>query len=124
MDNNFSIELLSWAMDRALASHSVARINVANANVKGFSPVEISFEQQLQALREASNSDEIQQKLDSVRQTMNQMMEENTRRLDGESVQVDAQVTELVKHSGYYQTLADIMSRKMGLMRMAVSKRG
>ncbi len=123
MEGINSIELLTWAMDRALASHSISRINIANANVKEFAPIEISFGQQLQALRDASKTGNIDTRLHSIQQTINQMMEQNTVRLHGESVQVDMEVSKLVKHSGYYQTLADIMSRKMGLMSLAISNR-
>ena len=124
MEGNFAIELLSWSMDRALASHSVSRINVANSNVEGFSPITISFEQQLQSLRGASEIGSIEIQFGSIRQSMDQMMENNTSRLNGEVVQVDSEVTSMVKHSGYYQTLADIMSRKMGLMKLAISSKG
>jgi flagellar basal-body rod protein FlgB len=119
-----SIDMLSWAMDRALASHSVSRINVANANVVGFEPISISFQSQLDTLNAAGRNGSIEQTLGSMKQTVAEMMEMNTSRLPGEKVQVDSEVTQMVKHAGYYQTLADVMSRKMGLMKLAVNGRG
>ncbi|MCW8877920.1 MAG: hypothetical protein OQK51_12785 [Kangiellaceae bacterium] len=124
MDSNISIELISWAMDRALASHSVSRMNAANASVKNFAPIKISFENQLSALESAKTVDDINATLHSIKQTVDQMMEQNTVRMNGETVQIDQEVREMVKHSGYYKSLADVMSRKMGLMKIAISGRG
>ena len=124
MDSNISIELISWAMDRALASHTVSRMNAANASVKNFAPIKISFESQLNALEKAQSAEDINATLESIKQTVDQMMEQNTVRLDGETVQVDQEVRDMVKNSGYYKTLADVMSRKMGLMKLAISGRG
>lgn len=111
-------------MDRALASHSVSRMNAANASVKNFAPIKISFDTQLSALESAKSADDINATLQSIKQTVDQMMEQNTVRLNGETVQVDEEVRLMVKNSGYYKTLADVMSRKMGLMKLAVSGKG
>ena len=124
MDTNISVELISWAMDRALASHSVSRLNTANASVEGYAPIKISFEQQLQALENATRSEDVEATLGSIKQTIDEMMQSNTKRLDGETVQLDSEMIDMLKHSGYYKTLADVLSRKMGMMKIAVSGRG
>jgi len=125
MNSELSIELLSWAMNRALASHSASRMNVANASVKNFAPIKISFQQQIDALKKADRTgSDMQATLDSMQQSVEQMLENNTFRLDTELVQVDQEVLNMVKHSGYYKTLADAMSRKLGLMKIAMSNKG
>jgi len=124
LDNIFAIELLSWTMDRALATHSVARINIANASVENYVPMKLSFDAQLSALKQAANNGDIELKFLEIDQNINQMMSANSQRLFGESVALDVEVTTMVKNSGYYQTLANIMSRKMGLLSMVISGRG
>lgn len=123
IDGNLSIELLSWAMDRALASHSVARLNVANANVDGFKAVSISFEQQLSALQSAANPNEIRSTLATIQQNVEEMLSHNTS-ITTQPVRLDAEVADLVSFSGSYQSLADAMSRKVGLMKLAITSKG
>lgn len=125
MDSNISIELVTWAMDRALASHSVARLNTANASVKGYAPMSISFQDEIdqaEKLLSELQSDNIS--VDSFKKSIDEMMTENTTRHEDETVQLDAEVRQMLKTSGYYKSLADVLSRKMGLMKLSVTGRG
>lgn len=119
MENIFQLDLVSWAMDRALASHTVSRINVANVNTKNFVPLKLDFSEQLRNIDSElkSHSSDYNMKFASI----DQMMEQNTIERSGETVELDFEVSQMVRSSGYYQSLASIMSRKIGLMRMAVS---
>lgn len=121
MDNIFSVDLLNWGMNKSLVTHTVARANVANANVPDFNALKVNFSEQLNTLKTSALSDMTQ--LDIVNTSLDEMYQSNVSSSFTTGVQLEQEVAEMVKAAGKYQTMADLTSRQFGLMKLAIGGR-
>ncbi|MCA9212366.1 MAG: flagellar basal body rod protein FlgB [Planctomycetales bacterium] len=115
---NGNFGLLARLMDASAIRQEVIAANIANVNTPGFKRKEVTFEQQLAQLLE-SDTDVSDSDLRPTIITSTGMSE----REDGNSVDIDLEVGALSKNSVLFETYAQLMATKIGMMRSAISGR-
>lgn len=116
----FSVEpvwqLLSQRLDACALRQAVYSANIANVDVPGYEPLEVSFESQLQSAKslfEASPAGQADL-LESLRPTV-------VASTQG-TVELDQQLAMMSKNALQYQTLLGAFERSVGLLRLAVQE--
>ena len=120
ISTDFTIELSQWALSLERMRASVASENIANANITG--------------TKKTINFEAIVKSMDSAIQSGNSDLARNVIAKDIEIEQVasdsmfggvllDAEVTDLSASQGRYKVIADSLSKKFGLMTLAVKGR-
>lgn len=108
-------DTLQHAMEFARQSHLVNGQNIANVNTPNYKAKEVSFQQLLSTLEggTASTTKRGQFKLHDV--------DGLQVRVDGNNVDLDRELATLKKNALAYQTLAQLLGSKMGLLQRAIS---
>ena len=111
-----TLSLLSKAMDAAAMRQASHAHNIANANAEGFAPVRVSFEEQLQQVRDALSRGDQPATADvaSVQPSV------ETLGL-GAKVEIDTEVAALARNALHYQALVKALGHELSLMSLAVS---
>lgn len=111
---------LSAALDAATRRQAVVSANIANANSVGYTPLKVSFGEQLAEARAS-----FQQKgwiapahLDAIRGTVEELLDPSGQPA---RVQLDAEMAELVRNAVDFQTLAQAVSRHLGMIALAAA---
>ena len=110
------LDVVSKLMDGAAERQRVLSSNVANVNTPGYRRQGVSFEAELGALLEKNDTQAIQSVQVQVAETMGL-----PERQDGNNVDIDMEMGMLSKNSLLFQTYAQILSTKIGMMRSAIS---
>jgi flagellar basal-body rod protein FlgB len=114
----FSIEpvwqLLSQRLDACALRQAVYSANIANADVAGYTPLEVDFESQLQSVSNLFDAPEGGQAdvLASLHPTV-------VAATQG-TVELDQQLAQMSKNALQYQSLLGAFERSVGLLRLAV----
>lgn len=117
-----STNLLEKMLDVSAVKHQVIANNIANINTPGYKKLEVSFSDQLEkAVKEGSKNSfgSFQPKI--------VISKENgeTIRNDGNNVDVDKEVTSLVRNTLSYNIYTQLMAKKMDMVKSAIeSSRG
>jgi flagellar basal-body rod protein FlgB len=110
---------LSAAMDAAVRRQAVVAANVANANSEGYVPLRVSFDTQLAearaALRENGGLDSAH--VAALRGAVEPVAEGAGRATA--NVHLDMEMAELAQASVRFQTLAQAVSRHLGMLALA-----
>jgi flagellar basal-body rod protein FlgB len=117
-----SAQLFGWAMNAELIKQRVAAENIANAHVTGYQAKQVDFSQAMQALSQSGSSTELVAKLAQLEDS-GAVYSPSERALNGDGVKLDEEVLASIRASGKYRTLADLLDRQMGLMKIAVKGR-
>lgn len=115
MKFDFSIGVLSKAMDLRLRKHSAIASNIANADTPGFRPRSVSFEDSLQkavSQRDLSGVSTVKAKVE--------ITDDRVPRLDGNSVNLDKQMAQMTENSTMYTATAEFLKRKISLMKRVI----
>ena len=115
---NGQFDLLSRLMDAAATRQKVIGANIANVNTPGFKRKEVSFEQQLAELLDGGNLEGIEKLDPTIKSTMGLKTRE-----DGNNVDIDMEMGALGKNTVLFETYAQLMASKVGMMRSAISGR-
>lgn len=111
---------LSAALDASARRHAAVATNIAHANSEGYSPLRLSFADRLDEARfafrekgwlEPTHVDALRGTVEPVVATSGQT----------EKVQLDAEVTELARNAVHFQTLAQLLSRHLGVLATAAA---
>ena len=102
-------------MQATATRHKVISQNLANVNTPGYHAKEVTFEDQLtKAVHEGTiDNDPIRAE---IREASGLPAKEN-----GNSVDIDREMTKLSKNVIAHETLAQIMSQKVSMMRSAIT---
>ena len=136
---NFGVtaDLLKNAVDGASTSHSVIANNIANVNTPLYHRADVSFKDSLAASL-GSEADPNQLELTATSDKhfaiggaeSPQPFEVTTlkddltvQRLDGNNVDVDAEMAKLAINSGYAQTMNQLLTNQYTRMRQAITER-
>ncbi len=136
---NFGVtaDLLKSAVDGASTSHSVIANNIANVNTPLYHRSDVSFKDSLAASL-GTDADPSQLELTATNQKHfdiggaepPQPVEVTTlkddltvQRLDGNNVDVDAEMAKLAMNSGYAQTMNQLLAVQYTRMRQAITER-
>jgi flagellar basal-body rod protein FlgB len=111
---------LSAALDAASRQHAVTAANIANAASSGYTPVRLSFTEQLAvaqgALRDSGRLDATG--LDALRS----MRDAAPEALEGAGpVQLDSEMAELARNAVHFQALAQGLARHLSVLAMAAA---
>ena len=113
----YPFELLQKSMEMATASHHIISDNLANANTPGFHAKHVEFLGELRKQLQSKNPD--------LRRVVANAVETEglPEQLNGNTVDVDQQITNLEKNALLHQTYAQLLSAKISMMRTAITGR-
>lgn len=111
-------DLLSKMLDLASLRHRVIAQNVANVNTPGYHRLDLAFEDKI--ARQLA-----QQEGPTPARTEPRIMEhtDEPERLDGNNVDIDAEMGRLSKNSLLFNAYAQILASKLAAMRSAITGR-
>ncbi len=114
--NPLQLDLIGKLLDATTVRHQVIGQNVANVNTPGYRQREVVFEEALSEALKSSNGNDLSKVVPEVR-----LAEGLTTRSDGNNVDIDIEMGRLTKNSLLYETYAQILSTKLGMLRSAIS---
>jgi len=111
-------ELLAKLLDVAGLRHRVLAQNVANVNTPGYRRLEVSFEDAV-ARQPQGHEDK------AVLQVQPKVVEDSQgpERVDGNNVDIDAEMGRLSKNTLLYNVYAQLLASRLASMRTAISGR-
>ncbi len=111
---------LSAALDAAKRRQAAVAANIANANSTAYTPMHVSFGEQLAEAQAAfrQNGWLDPSHLEAIRGTLAELLDESGQPA---RVQLDAEMTELARNAVEFQTVAQALSRHLGMMALAVA---
>jgi flagellar basal-body rod protein FlgB len=111
---------LSAALDAATRQHGVIAGNIANSTSNGYTPMRLSFDEQLAAARttwrERGRLDEAA--LDVIRELRETVPEAGAL---GASVQLDVEMSELARNAVHFQALTQGVARHLSILALAAA---
>ena len=113
-----SATLLEKMLDVSSVKHKVIANNIANVNTPGYKKMEVSFADQLEkAVNESSMNkfDTLQPKIVISKEDTSE-----TVRNDGNNVDMDKEVSALVKNTLSYNIYTQLMAKKIELVKSAI----
>jgi flagellar basal-body rod protein FlgB len=132
---NFSDRLQMESLNQRLTRSKVITANIANSETPGFRAIGYNFEQQLQAV--AGSNDAIAMKTSNPMHLKNSYTRADGKVFpdvfvrptesvphDGNTVDVDKEMSELASNQILYQTAIDLLNRKIGVIKYAISSGG
>ncbi len=112
--------LLNKMIDYSAMKQKVVSNNLANVNTPGYKRLDISFDRELKDI--SNNRDAIKDVQFKVADDANAAKEANSRN-DGNTVNVDKEVSELMQNSLSYNVYVQLMAKKFTLIKSAMSPR-
>lgn len=110
--NAFGFSLITQAMTAAGLRHRVIANNLANVNTPGYKALSVTFEE------------ELSKRLDNPAGVKAKVVESDApERVDGNNVDLDAELNAMTKNSLLYQAAAQILASRVGSLRSAISGR-
>lgn len=119
MIEQVTLDLLQLNMDIKQAQHKAHAANVANANIPGADKLAVDFSSLLASI-DSYHGDK-SALVESIRDNWQSQLQSNTSKLNNEDIKLDEESAQLLLASGKYKLLAESVSRKLGLMSVAVS---
>ena len=113
-----SISLLEKMLDVSAIKHKVIANNIANINTPGYKKMEISFSDQLEKVIKDTSSD----KFDTIQPKIVIAENDNndTVRNDGNNVDMDKEISALMKNTLSYNIYSQLLAKKMELVKSAI----
>lgn len=113
---------LRQALDGAAARQGVAAENLANLETPGYRPRRVDFESQLKAALEAAESGDLAD-LERIRPQRTVYTGPALRR-DGNAVDLETEMSQLVESGLQYQVLTRLLSRRLQMLRSVATEGG
>jgi flagellar basal-body rod protein FlgB len=110
--------LIQILLDAAVARHKVIAKNLANADTPGYRAQEVRFSKDLERAIEQGDSSQVR---GAGFETVDR---DGPVKQDGNSVDLDRELSDMSENSLTYQTLVTIVAMKTNLMRSAIAGRG
>ncbi len=113
-----SINLLEKMLNVSATKHKVIANNIANINTPGYKKLEVSFAEQLEkVIKDTSMNkfDAFQPKIVVSKEDTN-----GTVRNDGNNVDMDKEVSALMKNTLSYSVYTQLLAKKMELVKSAI----
>jgi len=123
--------ILSKALDAGALNHRVISNNIANVNTPGFKRSEVSFKDELKALRQKQPQLELtlthpnhSSPKNSIALEPKIVVDQTTSmRADGNNVDIDREMAKLSANSMEFQAEAQLLQQKLALLRSAIQGR-
>lgn len=113
-----SVNLLEKMLDVSATKHKVIANNIANINTPGYKKMEVSFAEQLENVikdTSANKFDALQPKIVVSKEDTNVAI-----RNDGNNVDMDKEVSALMKNTLSYNVYTQLLAKKMELVKSAI----
>ncbi|MBI2560094.1 MAG: flagellar basal body rod protein FlgB [Planctomycetes bacterium] len=110
--------LLEKVIDASVIRHKVIANNIANVNTPGYKRLDTSFETELKAALKGSGSSDISSIKPKVVVAKN--TDKTSQRNDGNNVNIEEEVSELVKNALSYNVFVQLMSKKFAMLKSAI----
>ncbi|MFN3531389.1 MAG: flagellar basal body rod protein FlgB [Candidatus Brocadia sp.] len=113
-----SINLLGKMLDVSAIKHKVIANNIANINTPGYKKMEVSFAEQLEKVIKdpsVNKFDSFQPKIVVSKEDAN-----GTVRNDGNNVDIDKEVSSLMKNTLSYNIYTQLLAKKIELVKSAI----
>jgi len=113
-----SINLLEKMLDVSAIKHKVIANNIANINTPGYKKMEVSFAEQIEkVIKDTSMNkfDNFQPKIVVSKEDTN-----GTVRNDGNNVDMDKEVSSLMKNTLSYSIYTQLLAKKVDLVKSAI----
>lgn len=113
-----SINLLEKMLDVSAIKHKVIANNIANINTPGYKKMEVSFAEQLEKVikdNSMNKFDSLQPKIVLSKEDAN-----GTVRNDGNNVDMDKEVSSLMKNTLSYNIYTQLLAKKMESLKSAI----
>ncbi len=113
-----SVSLLEKMLDVSATKHKVIANNIANINTPGYKKMEVSFAEQLEKVikdTSANKFDVFQPKIVVSKEAANGAV-----RNDGNNVDMDKEVSALMKNTLSYNVYTQLLAKKMELVKSAI----
>lgn len=113
-----SVNLLEKMLDVSATKHKVIANNIANINTPGYKKMEVSFAEQLEKIikdTSANKFDVFQPKIVVSKEDTNVAT-----RNDGNNVDMDKEVSALMKNTLSYNVYTQLLAKKMELVKSAI----
>lgn len=113
-----SIDMLEKMLDVSAIKHKVIANNIANINTPGYKRMEVSFADQLEKVIKNTSMnklDTLQPKVVIAEKDRNE-----TVRNDGNNVDMDKEISSLLKNTLSYNTYSQLLAKKMELVKSAI----
>ncbi len=121
--SDLTIAALERALDGLAVRQAVVANNVANVDTPGFKASRALFEEQLRAALEKAKRAGAGQRRRGLEQVEASVVETSgALRRDGNNVAIEQEIGELGKTALTYEAVAQILRRKVHLIRMAISE--
>ncbi len=113
--------VLQRGMDASAVKHQIISNNVANVDTPGFKRSEVVFEELLKgaAWRIENKTAPLLEPPEDLRAHVYRVYD-TSQRLDGNNVDIDAEMSKLAQNTLYYQGLTQLLSGKFTGMRNAI----
>ncbi len=110
--------LLEKVIGASVIRHKVIANNIANVNTPGYKRLDISFENELKAALKGNGNTDITAVKPKVVVAKN--TEKTSLRNDGNNVNAEEEVSELVKNALSYNVFVQLMSKKFAMLKTAI----
>ena len=111
-----TLDLLTRALSASTMRHAAHAQNIANANVEGFRPSRVSFDEQLVQVREALDRGE-PLRAEDVRELMPALESISTQ----DRLELDSEVSAMSANGLHYQALLKVLDHQFGLSALAIA---
>ncbi|MEB2309445.1 MAG: flagellar basal body rod protein FlgB [Candidatus Brocadiaceae bacterium] len=111
-----SINLLEKMLDVSAIKHKVIANNIANVNTPGYKKMEVSFSDQLEKVIKDTSVD----KFDALQPKIVITGKDESVRNDGNNVDMDKEISALMKNTLSYSVFSQLFAKKMELVKSAI----
>lgn len=112
------VDVLGRLLDVADLRHRVIAQNVANVNTPGYRRLRVDFEDAFEKALKRPDGQMLQ-----VEPKVVEAEGSLQPRVDGNNVDIDLEMAQLVKNTLLYQTIAQILAHQIGVTRTAITSR-
>ena len=112
-----SLGLLGQTLNAASLRHRVIAQNVANVNTPGYRRLEVKFAENLASALSSQNGSASPAMVPRVE------IADGPERVDGNTVDIDVEMNQLVKNALLYQAAASVAASRIATMRSAITGR-
>ena len=118
-----NFDLLQHSLDNHLRRHGLLASNIANAETPGYQPMDLSFQASLARAADVRGTDPRHLGASDESRFDRAIFFDPTAQAgnDGNTVSLDREMAKLTANSIRYRSAAEIFSRRLGLLRYAVS---
>lgn len=122
--NGVTMQLVGMALDASQLRQEAIATNIANANSVGYTPLRVSFEDQLamlkKSLMDTSQDDSSSIALQNIRPKLETMDE--TGSAANTKVEIDQEIARMTQNVVQYEALLEGLTKKISILQMAINE--